>query len=267
MSGRRGQCRGGGDPVTRLVLLSGWGCDARLWQPLTDRWPDGIEVSAPDWPGYGGRPALAQPACLDALAEAMAPALPADAVWVGWSLGGLLAASLLERAPSAPRGLLLLGTGPRFCDPEGVTRAELAAFRRAFARAPGAALAHFQRWQLGGEPSPREAHRRLQALLGDGPVPDRATLAAGLGWLAELDATAALTAPPCPVYRLAGERDPLLASAAVAEADRVLKHVGHCPMLSRPGDLAAALTTLARRCAAEAGRAPGTDPTRQEGPT
>lgn len=252
--------------MTRLVLLSGWGCDARIWQPLTDRWPDGIEVSAPDWPGYGTRPALAQPACLEALAEAMAPALPADAVWVGWSLGGLLAASLLERVPTAPRGLLLLGAGPRLCHPEGISREALADFRRAFARAPSAALAHFRRWQLDGEPAPREAHRRLQALLGDGPAPDRATLAAGLGWLAELDATAALAAPPCPVYRLAGERDPLLAQAAVTDADRVLKHAGHCPMLSRPGDLAAALTTLARRCAAGAGRAPEDEPTRQESP-
>lgn len=252
--------------MIRLVLLSGWGCDARIWQPLTDHWPDGIEVSAPDWPGYGTRPALAQPACLEALAEAMAPALPADAVWVGWSLGGLLAASLLEKAPSAPRGLLLLGAGPRFCHPEGVTRAELATFRRAFARAPAATLNHFQRRQLDGESSPREAHRRLQALLGNGPTPDRATLAAGLGWLAELDATAALAMPPCPVYRLAGERDPLLPPTAVTGADRVLKQAGHCPMLSRPGDLAAALASLASRCAAGAGRAPGVDSTRLESP-
>jgi pimeloyl-[acyl-carrier protein] methyl ester esterase len=242
--------------MTRLVLLSGWGCDARIWQPLADHWPDGVSVTAPDWPGYGARPALAAPASLADLAEAMAADLPAEAVWVGWSLGGLLAGALLERLPpslSPPRGLILLGMGARFCDPAGVGTAQLAAFRRAFVRDPDATLAHFQRWQLGGEPRPRDAHRRLRALLGDGPPPDPDSLAAGLDWLAELDATAVLADPPCPIRRLAGARDPLLAPAALAGADRMLDQTGHCPMLSRPAALAEALVALAteiHRCRA-----------------
>lgn len=231
--------------MTRLVLLSGWGVDARIWQPLAEHWPGGVNVTAPDWPGLGARPPLAAPASLDELAEAMAADLTAQAVWVGWSLGGLLAATLLEHRLSPPRGLILLGMGQRFCDPAGVGTAEFAAFRRAFARDPDATLAHFQRWQLGGEPRPRDAHRRLRALLGEGPPPDPASLAAGLDWLAELDATAVLADPPCPIRRLAGARDPLLAPAAIGGADRVLEHAGHCPMLSRPEALVDALTSLA----------------------
>ena len=231
--------------MTRLVLLSGWGVDARIWQPLAAHWPGELSVTAPDWPGHGARTPLVAPASLTELAEAMAVDLPAQAVWVGWSLGGLLAATLLAHHLSPPRGLILLGMGQRFRDPAGVGAAELTAFRRAFARDPDATLAHFQRWQLGGEPSPRDAHRRLRALLGEGPPPDPASLAAGLDWLAELDATAVLAAPPCPIRRLAGARDPLLSPAAIADADRVLEHTGHCPMLSRPVALAEALTALA----------------------
>jgi len=228
--------------MTRLVLLSGWGVDAGIWRPLADHWPGGVTVTAPDWPGYGGRAPLAAPGSLDGLAEAMAVDLPADAVWVGWSLGGLLAGALLSRLP-APRALILLGMGARFCDPEGVTRAELTAFRRAFARDPAATRRHFLRWQLGGEPNPRGAHRRLLELI-DGDV-DPATLAAGLDQLAALDVSRVLADAPCPVKRLAGRHDPLLPPAAIAGADHVLDHAGHCPMLSRPAALAEALVALA----------------------
>lgn len=230
--------------MTRLVLLSGWGCDARIWQPLAEHWPDGISVTTPDWPGYGSRAPLSAPDSLDALAEAMAGELPADAIWVGWSLGGLLAGALLDRLPP-PRTLILLGMGGRFCYPEGVSRAELTAFRRAFAREPEATLAHFQRWQLGGEPGPRDAHRRLLTLLGGGPSADPASLAAGLDWLENLDLSSALASSDCPVVRLVGANDPLLAPAAIARADHRLEHAGHCPMLSRPAALAEALMALA----------------------
>jgi len=230
--------------MTRLVLLSGWGCDARIWQPLAEHWPDGISVTAPDWPGYGGRAPLAAPDSLDALAEAMAGELPADTIWVGWSLGGLLAGALLARLP-APRALILLGMGAHFCDPEGVSRVELTAFRRAFARQPEATLAHFQRWQLSGEPGPRDAHRRLRTLLNGGPPADPATLAAGLEWLETLELSSALAGAGCPVIRISGANDPLQAPAAIARADHRLEQAGHCPMLSRPAALAEALATLA----------------------
>lgn len=235
--------------MTRLVLLSGWGCDARIWQPLAEHWPDGVSVGTPDWPGYGGRAPLAAPDSLEALAEAMAGELPADAIWVGWSLGGLLAGALLARLP-APRALILLGMGARFCDPEGVSRAALTAFRRAFARDPATTLAHFQRWQLGGEPSPRDAHRRLRTLLNGGPPADPATLAVGLHWLETLDLSSALAGTGCPVIRMSGANDPLQAPAAIDRADHRLEHAGHCPMLSRPAALAEALTALADRCPA-----------------
>ncbi|MCK2183489.1 alpha/beta fold hydrolase [Halomonas getboli] len=231
-------------PTRKLVLLSGWGCDARLWRALDGHWPDGLEVATPDWPGYGEREALGDPASLDALAEAMASELPSDAVWVGWSLGGLLAGALLDRLP-APRALVLLGMGERFPHPEGVSRAALAQFRQAFRRDPTGTHAHFLRWQLGGEPSPRVAHRRLRALLGDEAGADTATLAAGLAQLAELDNAERLASPPCPVHRLAGEADPLLAPAVRERADWRLPEAGHCPLISQPARLARALAVIA----------------------
>ncbi len=174
----------------------------------------------------------------------MADDLPAEAVWVGWSLGGLLAAALLDRLP-APRGLVLLGMGARFCDPEGITPEALATFRGAFRRDPEATRAHFLRWQLRGEPAPRAAHRRLLDLLGPAPAAPPATLAAGLGQLAAIDNASRLDEPPCPVWRIAGEQDPLLAPSAREAADVRLAEAGHAPMLSQPRALAECLAAIA----------------------
>lgn len=230
--------------MTTLVLLSGWGCNARLWQPLAEHWPSGLTVTTPDWPGYGARPPLSDTGSLPLLADAMGDELAPDAIWVGWSLGGLLAAALLDKMP-APRGLVLLGMDERFCHEAGIPGTELAAFRQAFARAPEATHRHFLRWQLAGEPDPRAAHRQLRGLLGDDGGADRATLAAGLDQLAGLDNAGRLARAPCPVWRVAGERDPLLAPRLRKSADHRLADAGHCPMLSQPASLAACLAGIA----------------------
>ena len=230
--------------MSRLILLSGWGCDARIWQALDGHWPPGVQVSAPDWPGYGPQPECQEPACLADTARVMAETLPAEAVWVGWSLGGLLAEALLDHLPP-PRALVVIGMGPRFCHPDGVSDEELATFRRAFRRDPEATRAHFLRWQLRGEPSPRAAHRQLLGRIGQAPPAGLTTLAAGLEQLARLDAGRRRGAAPCPVYRLAGEADPLLAPAVREVADWRLANAGHCPMLSQPERLAALLAAVA----------------------
>jgi pimeloyl-[acyl-carrier protein] methyl ester esterase len=231
--------------MTSLVLLSGWGIDARIWQSLSDCWPDDIAVDAPDWPGYGRHPEQEFPATLPELAEHMHARFPSDATWIGWSLGGLLAAALLDWLPP-PRGLVLIGAGATFCQADGVSAQELAAFRRAFARDPRATWHHFLRWQLQGEPAPRSALKRLFDLIGQRPGASPQTLATGLDLLSRLDVSLQLDRPPCPILRVAGEQDKLLGSAARHAAQVTLTDSGHCPMLSNPAVLVDHLVGFAR---------------------
>ncbi|KXS37457.1 alpha/beta fold hydrolase [Modicisalibacter tunisiensis] len=230
----------------KLVLLSGWGIDARIWRPLGPHWPDAVEVSTPDWPGYRASPGLEQPDDLEALAEAMRDALPADAVWVGWSLGALLAAALLDHLPP-PRGLIRLGMAGRFTGAPGcrVSAAELRAFRRAFLRDPDVVWQRFLARQLGGEAHPDSAHQALARLIGTRPPADTAALDAGLAQLATLATDGPLARSGCPSITLIGEHDPLFDIAALSEAD-VLPGTGHCPQLATPEHLAHTLVATAR---------------------
>ncbi|RUR34551.1 alpha/beta fold hydrolase [Vreelandella nanhaiensis] len=235
--------------MTRLVLLSGWGIDQRIWQPIQPYWPDNVNAVTVDWPGYGKAPALPANASIDELATVMAGRLPSDSVWVGWSLGGLLATALLDYFP-APRGLVLLGAGTRFCVPGSALAAELDDFRAVFARRPDAAWRHFLRWQAQGEPAPQQAYTQLRDLLGKTPGADHATLATGLHWLATLDNRQRLKVPPCPVVHLAGEHDPLISRTTRQEALPIAR-CGHCPMLSQPARLASLLAAQAAMLSAE----------------
>ena len=230
-------------PRQRLVLLSGWGVDRRIWQSLEAYWPSWIEAQPIDWPGYGDAPPLAKNATLEEVAEVMAEPLASDAIWVGWSLGGLLATALLDYLP-APKGLLLLGAGATFCTDDGVTAAQLKAFKRAFQRDSLATWQHFLRWQTQGEPSPRQTDQQLCNLLGDTLPADITTLTTGLHWLAAIDNRPRLVAPPCPVVRLIGEHDPLIAPTQRSNS-ATLSGVGHCPMLSQPQALAAEIARYA----------------------
>ncbi|CAM3480654.1 alpha/beta fold hydrolase [Halomonas sp. AOP12-C2-37] len=237
----------------RLILLSGWGVDSRIWRPLQAYWPDSFEIKAIEWPGYGDTPEIKNHATLTQLADAMVSALSSNAVWVGWSLGGLLATALLEHLPP-PRGLILLGTGDTFCSrgedsaSGGVATSELNAFQRAFQREPIATWQHFLRWQAQGEPNPRQAYRQLRGLLGDTPPADNTTLATGLQWLASIDNRSRLAASPCPAVRLTGEYDPFI-SRAQHRISETLSGVGHCPMLSQPQALAASIIRHATQIA------------------
>lgn len=231
----------------RLALLSGWGIDQRIWQLLDGCWPSGIDARPVEWPGYANAPALPTHPTLAQLAAPMAVSLPSDAVWVGWSLGGLLATALLDYLP-APKGLILLSAGATFCSDEGVRHAELANFQRAFRRDPEAAWRHFLRWQAQGEPNARQAYQRLHALLGDSPSADHETLSQGLDWLATLNNQACLAAASCPIVMLTGEYDPLM-SPDQRQAGERLSGVGHCPMLSQPQVLAATIGQYATQMA------------------
>lgn len=232
--------------MTKLVMLSGWGIDARLWQRLAPHWPSHLTISSPDWPGYGQRAPLAEPADLKALAQVMHDSLPSDAIWVGWSLGGMLAAALLAHLP-APRALVMLGATPRFAShtQDGAGPREIETFRRAFARDPQRTWQHFLRWQASGEPSPRQARQCLDACLGNQMPADVATLAAGLDQLAHFDLHATLERATCPVSYVYGANDPLLPAMGHYQPSIALPGCGHCPQLSAPARLAGSLSSIA----------------------
>lgn len=114
-------CRTAGAADGRaLLLIHGNVASGRWWHEQLAAPPAGWRLFAPDLPGYGASPPLADAPpggiTLTRLADALEALLDAfnveRAVVVGHSLGGAVAQALVARAPERVRGLLLLASPP-----------------------------------------------------------------------------------------------------------------------------------------------------------
>ena len=91
-----------------VVLLHGWGADSRVWGEFAGRLNQTLSLVVIDLPGFGQNQSLAQSV------EALLPQLPERAFIVGWSLGGMVATAIAERAPDRVAGLVTLAANARF---------------------------------------------------------------------------------------------------------------------------------------------------------
>jgi pimeloyl-ACP methyl ester carboxylesterase len=99
------------DGAPPLVLVHGLGGTIENWRALAPPLAARHRVVVPDLPGHGHSATLPEARDLDALAEAVLAQLDAesvrDAVWVGHSLGGVVALRAVALRPETARGLVL----------------------------------------------------------------------------------------------------------------------------------------------------------------
>lgn len=96
-----------------LVLLHGWGLNAEVWRCISEELASQFTVHLVDLPGYGrshGYGAMT----LDDMAEQVLEAAPQKAVWLGWSLGGLVVSQIALRHPERVQALITVASSPCF---------------------------------------------------------------------------------------------------------------------------------------------------------
>ena len=252
-----------------IALIHGWAMHGGLFAPLVERLAARYTLHLIDLPGHGHARASALPLDPDALAPQLADAVP-DAVWLGWSLGGLFALRTVQHAPARARGLVMVASSPRFVAGEdwahGVRPSLFREFAEALERDFRGTLEGFLALEALGSASAQEELRRLraQAFLRGEPAP-RALLE-GLALLDRADVRGDLPALPVPSLWISGRRDRLVpagampAAAALApESESVaIANAGHAPFLGAADEVAQAIDRFAQRAfAAAAGAAAG----------
>jgi len=202
-------------PATReqrqeLVLLHGWGSNREVWRPLLAELRPWVGVTLVNLPGCA--PALAADGTMQLgdVLESVLAAAPARAVYLGWSLGGQLAAELAFHHPRRVTALVTLCSNPRFVaadDWPGVEPSVFSRFRAGSEADPRATLKRFASLQVQGAGQPRVLLRRLQELT---PGTPGGELVHGLDWLAGLDQRSMLPHLSRPQLHLLAERDALV---------------------------------------------------------
>lgn len=105
-----------------LVLLPGWGVNQAIWAAdpsLLASLTDQFDVRLLDLPGYGFDVAYRGSYDLNNVAARVLEQTPSRAIWVGWSLGAVVAMHIALAAAERLIGLQLISPTPRFLNGDG----------------------------------------------------------------------------------------------------------------------------------------------------
>ncbi|GAA2314256.1 alpha/beta hydrolase [Streptomyces kunmingensis] len=231
-----------------LVLLHGVGLDRTMWEPVTALLADRFTVLAPDLPGHGTRPPVADGVSLAELADAVADGIPAGSHVAGFSLGALVAQHLALHRPELTATLTSISSVCRRT-PEERTAVQ-ARLRTAEADFAASTAASLERWYA-GTTVPPEVVRRTEAVL---RANDVGSFLACYRVFAAGDAELAphLAAITVPSLAVTGENDPgstpdmthRLAEALPSCRAVIVPGARHMLPVERPKELAEALTTF-----------------------
>lgn len=229
-----------------LVMLHGWSMHSGVWHELADRLAARYTLHLVDLPGHGRSDWHDGDLDLDKLLPALAQHTPDQALWLGWSLGGLISLALAQRYPAKVARLSLMAATPSFVQRSDWPCAMQAAIFETFATSldvnQGQTLQRFLMLQAKGAEKSRDSIRLISEQLATRHTPEPAALAAGLDCLIELDMRDALAALTCPVQMIMGCRDTLIPEEMPVYACQlqpalqttIHDRAGHAPFISHP---------------------------------
>ncbi|MHB8622257.1 MAG: pimeloyl-ACP methyl ester esterase BioH [Sulfuricaulis sp.] len=229
-----------------VVLVHGWALHGGVWLDVVRELSQDFRVTVVDLPGHGRsrdwQPHEFTPA---ALAAAVQRLLTGPAVWVGWSLGALVALAAAQKNPLAVKQLVLVGATPKFVRsddwPCAMEPAVLEQFAHDLEHDYAATLRRFLSLQIArGED--HAVLRQLRTELFRYGEPVAAALRAGLQLLQEADCRTRLPAIHTSALVLHGQLDRLAPVAAARYLSgylpqarlEIIAGAGHAPFLSHP---------------------------------
>lgn len=238
---------------TDIVLVHGWGMHSGVWEDVVEGLLDHHRVTVLDLPGHGYSRGLKVGPTLNDWAAAALAATPAPAVWVGWSLGGLVAQQAALIAPQRIGRLALVNSTPCFVQkpdwPLGIALPMLRRFAEELRQDYRAVLKRFMALEVQGSEHASAQLKQLKAMLFQHGEPEVAALEDGLAILETTDLRVAWSRLRCPLLVLMGQRDQLVpASAGEAmwrQAAQATLHIfpraGHAPFFSHLPEFVAQL--------------------------
>ena len=229
--------------LPKLALIHGWGMNRAVWQPLAERLAPKFQLHLLELPNHTAHEDASY--ALEQLADAALAEVGADAHWLGWSLGAMVATAVALKPEARPRTLTWLAGTPRFVADHhwhGVDAALLASFRAALSGDPAATIARFLGLQCQGSQSMKGDLRFLRQCQATATVPPLAWLESGLDLLRDVDLRPLLEQISCPFYRYYGAQDALIPSPqGLVGQQRLFAASAHLPFVSETEAVAAAL--------------------------
>ncbi|MDR2263010.1 MAG: pimeloyl-ACP methyl ester esterase BioH [Enterobacter asburiae] len=240
-----------------LVLLHGWGLNAEVWHCVSAELASHFTLHLVDLPGFG-RSHGYQAMSLDEMAQHVLDAAPQNAIWLGWSLGGLVASQIALTHPERVQALVTVASSPCFSARDawpGIKPDVLAGFQQQLSEDFQRTVERFLALQTMGTETARQDARTLKNTVLSLPMPDVEVLNGGLEILKTADLREPLATLALPHLRIYGYLDglvprkvvPLLDTLWPQSESHVVAKAAHAPFISHPAEFCSALVALSQR--------------------
>ncbi len=244
-----------------LVLLHGWGLNSAVWQPLIESLPDDFtqffNVVTLDLPGFGVNVSVdITPYSLANICQSIINTITKPAIYVGWSLGGLVATEMALRFPEKVLALITVASTPRFIEEKvqveeniqviwpGIKANVLAAFHQQLQVNIEKTIDGFLKIQAMGSPHIRQDIKKISQLVFQQKMASQATLDQSLTLLESSDYRHTLQNVTQPFLRLYGNADSLVPKSVIEKVNEltpksdvyIFKQASHAPFISHADD-------------------------------
>ena len=249
------------NPKIPLVLIHGWGLNSAVWQPfiknLPDEFTDIFYIITLDLPGYGINVDKAlREYSLANVCQYIVNTIKQPAIYLGWSLGGLIATEMALSYPEQVLALITVASSPRFTERKeeqddvsqpfwpGIKPKVLDAFHQQLQVDTKKTISGFLKIQAMGSPHIRQDIKQITTLIFQHDMANQTTLDQSLSLLESTDFRLSLHNITQPFLRLYGEADNLVPKTVIAQITKLAKHseqyifkgASHAPFISHVDD-------------------------------
>jgi pimeloyl-[acyl-carrier protein] methyl ester esterase len=239
-----------------LVLLHGWGVHSGFWKPIIDQLTQHFCVTMIDLPGFGRSAPTDKPYDLPYIAEQILQVAPKKAIWLGWSLGGLIATYIAAIAPQRVEKLICVASSPKFVKSllwPGIKLSMLDRLMSMLDKVSEDTLTRLLSLQFKNTTISRRNLVKLRAELFEYNLPTIETLQGSLEIIRHTDLREELMAIQQPTLYLLGKLDVLVPVAVAPRVNallnsgqaEILQQACHAPFLSSTNDFMRILITFA----------------------
>ncbi|RMH45832.1 MAG: pimeloyl-[acyl-carrier protein] methyl ester esterase [Gammaproteobacteria bacterium] len=229
-----------------VVMLHGWGLHGGIFAQVVPWLSQKYRVHIVDLPGFGRSAVPNQAYTMDMLTSQVLDVAPSQALWLGWSLGGMLAMHVAASHPDKVQGLITVAASPRFIQapdwPHAMKPEVLDQFAGLLLEDYRGTLIRFLAIQTMGSETQRDDIEFLKTQVFQYGEPAPRALRGGLDILRTTDLRAQIGQITCPWLRLYGRLDGLVpvksaddvAALAPNSQQHIFAKASHAPFISHP---------------------------------
>lgn len=233
-----------GEGKLDIVLLHGWGLNSDIWNCIVNRLTPYFRLHLVDLPGYGRSNGYVSMS-LREMANVILNQAPEKALWLGWSMGGLVASQIALNQPKRVIGLITVSSSPCFIkqgDWPGISEEILNVFKHQLHYDFTRTIERFLSLQTFGITSARKETKFLKSLIKYQQSSE--VLMRGLEIVQKSDLRSELAHCSVPFLRIYGNRDELVPSRISIILDSawpktksvIMNNAAHIPFMSHPDE-------------------------------